>query len=266
MYPLIMNKVFNEPWLIDVKTHHAIQQTLINRIQGSDTKLMFGESPKSEEPKPYQVVGSTAVINMFGVVGKHLSGLEMACGGLSLDSSQMLMKMADSDPKVTNTLLHFNSPGGTVTGVYEAGKAITELNKPVYAFTETQMCSAAYWLGSKCDSIITTPSACLGSIGVYMALMDYSEKMQKEGVKLDLIKSGEFKAMGIKPLTEDERAILQERVEAIHDQFKTEVNEKRSVSSEYMEGLTYTGEESVENGLADALVFSISEALEIISG
>lgn len=259
-----MNKVFNEPWLIDTKTHYAIQQTLINRIQGQDVKLFNGES-KVEEKRPYQVIGSTAVINMFGVVGKHLSGLEMSCGGLSLDASQALMKLADADPQVSKTLLHFNSPGGTVTGVYETGKFISELSKPVYAFTETQICSAAYWLASKTDGIIATPSASLGSIGVYMAFMDSSEKLAKEGVKLDLIKSGEFKAMGIKPLSEDERAILQERVEQIHEQFKAEVNEKRTVDPAFMEGLTYTGEQSIENGLADSLVFSLTEALEIIA-
>jgi ClpP class serine protease len=71
--------------------------------------------------------------------------------------------------------------------------------------------------------------------------------------------------MGIKPLTESERAILQERVEQIHDQFRQEVNMKRSVSAEYMEGLTYTGVESIENGLSDALVYSLPEALEIIN-
>jgi protease-4 len=173
--------------------------------------------------------------------------------------------MADNDPDVKNTLFHYNSPGGTVTGVYEAGSIISKLSKPTFAYTETQMCSAAYWLGSKSTNIIATPSASLGSIGVYMALIDSSEKMQKEGLKLDLIKSGEFKAMGIKPLTESERAILQERVEQIHDQFRQEVNMKRSVSAEYMEGLTYTGVESIENGLSDALVYSLPEALEIIN-
>ena len=266
MYPLIINKVFNEPWLIDTNTHCAIQQALINHIRGGQAKLFDGEE-KTNESKPYQIVGQTAIINMFGVIGKHLSGLEMMCGGLSLDKSTALINTAINDSAVENILLHFNSPGGTVTGVYEAGRFISEASqyKPIYAYTETQMCSAAYWLASKCSSIITTPSASIGSIGVYMALMDYSGKMEKDGVKLNLIKSGEFKAMGIKPLTEAEQGILQARVEDIHEQFKTEVNEKRNVSVEYMEGLTYTGKESINNDLADALVFSLSEALEIIN-
>lgn len=265
MYPLILNKVFNHTWLIEPETHKAIQQTLLSHIQDNDIKLNHG-SVSSQDDKPYYLAGDTAIINMFGVVGKYLSNLEMACGGLSLDSSLNLIEKAAADSEVKNILLNFDSPGGTDTGVFEFSKRLSDLTqlKPIYAFTETKMCSAAYWMASKCTGIIATPSAKVGSIGVYMAMLDSSQKSEREGVKMYLFEAGKHKAVGLRPPTEEEVKMIQKRVDDLHTQFKTEVNEKRAISDEYMEGLVYSGQETIESGLVDSLVYSLSEALEII--
>jgi signal peptide peptidase SppA len=266
MLPLIVNKVFNEPWLIDPHTHRAIQETLINHIQGGES-LKVGDAPVDDSKrKPYFIAGSTAIVTMKGMIGKHLSGLEMACGGCSIDHVMAQLRAAVNDSDVKNIMLHINSPGGRLPGVPEAGEEIRDLTaqKDIFAYTETLCASAGYWIASQCTKIICTPSSKLGSIGVYMALVDKTAKMEKDGVNLKIFEAGKHKAMGLRPLTDEEATMIQDSVDKTHEQFKAVVNIRRNIAADVMEGLVYNGEQSIENNLADALVLNMHEALEII--
>lgn len=264
MYPLIMNKVFNQPWLILPDTHNAIQTALLNH-ENFNKKIMDNEEVKTLQ-KPFSQIKDLAIISVNGVIGKHLSNLEIMCGGCSVDHILTQLNIAMNDDSITQILLNINSPGGTSTGVYELGLIIEEYSKTknIYAFTDDLCCSAAYWVASKCDRIIATPSATLGSIGVYIAWLDQSRRMEKEGVDLHLFKAGKFKAMGMKTPTTEEMKIFQNRVEELHELFKKEVNTKRSIEAEYMEGQSIDGDKSIEAGLADNLVLTFSECLELL--
>ncbi|WP_172682970.1 S49 family peptidase [Verrucomicrobium spinosum] len=80
----------------------------------------------------------------------------------------------------------------------------------------------SYWLASQADVIAAAPSSCIGSIGVYMALLDETRALEMEGYTVNLIKAGKHKAMGasFQKLTDEERAIFQGQVDSIYADFK----------------------------------------------
>jgi signal peptide peptidase SppA len=269
MYPNILRKVFSEPWLVLPATHQAIQQTLLETIQKKADHRMES-SPFAETTSDYYktLPDGVAYVQLYGVIGKHLSGMEMACGGCSLDYSLKGLIEADKDPAVKSILLDISSPGGTVTGVAEFANMIKRISAttPVYAFTENLCCSAAMWIASACSAIIATPSATVGSIGVYMAWFDDTAKNEKEGRELILFEAGDHKAIGLRPPTAEEREMLQAEVEELHEEFKAAVREGQGdIEDSTMQGLTYSGSEGVNLGLVDALVICFDDALELIN-
>lgn len=261
-----MQKVFSEPWLIIPQAHEAIQQSLLSHIAAAPQ--VMDSLGNSGEGHTVQAGSNIAYVQLYGVVGKHLSGLEMACGGCSLDKVAAELQAAADDPSIDKIILDVDSPGGTITGVPELAHLIREIkaSKEIFAFTERMMGSAAMWIASACSGILSTPSAKVGSIGAYLAMVDNSAKMEKDGQKLLLFEAGAHKAIGLRPPTAEESKMMQDRVEAIHEDFKASILiERPSVQDSTMEGLVYSGIEAEGLGLVDAVVMSFDEALKAIS-
>lgn len=262
-YPRILSALRSAKWAVTPATLQAISDTLSARlagkISGSD---VFQEAPVDDCEPPYEMAGpGVAVVELCGIIGKNLSSLEMACGGCDLGTVEENLAMALADPSVQSVILSVDSPGGTVNGVAEFAAKIgtleTESGKPVYAWIENQGCSAAYWIASGCSGIACSPSSDVGSIGVYMALVDESANWQKEGYKLVLIKAGEFKAAGIagSEITDAQRALWQADIDAIYGQFAGDVQRNRpGVSSATMQGQTFLGQAAVTAGLVDKVL------------
>jgi signal peptide peptidase SppA len=162
----------------------------------------------------------------------------------------------EEDEEIETIVVDISSPGGTVTGVEEAALALSRSSKKTVAYTETEAASAAYWIGSSADRFVATPSATVGSIGVYMAIPDYSKAFEAAGVRMDVIKSGTLKGAGIPgtSLSDAQRADLQAQVEAIHADFKAAVRGKRKMAKdEDMEGQVFSGKEAARKGLVTGL-------------
>jgi ClpP class serine protease len=126
------------------------------------------------------------------------------------------------------------------------------------------MASAAYWIASAADRVVASPSSTVGSIGVYLAVPDFSKAAEMAGIKMVVIKSGKFKGAGIEgtSLSEDQIANLQESVDSIHADFKAAVNMKRKmVRAEAMEGQTFSGKQAAAQGLVTGLADSFDAAL-----
>jgi ClpP class serine protease len=126
------------------------------------------------------------------------------------------------------------------------------------------MASAAYWIGSAADRVVSSPSATVGSIGVDIAIPDYSAAAEMAGIKMVVLKSGKFKGAGIEgtSLNEDQIQNLQASVEEIHSEFKAAVLMKRKmVKAEAMEGQTFSGKQAAAQGLVTGLADSFSAAL-----
>ena len=262
-FPQIISKVFEQPWLITPAKHRAIQRLISTHLGGTS----IVSAPDEEMPEPEIAMdGGTAIIPVHGIIGKHLSGMELMCGGCDLDEVSDMLDMAAADESVARVLLDFRSPGGTVTGIPELGRKIANYPKPTIGFTDSESCSASYWLMSQCRSAYATESSTVGSVGVYMALLDESRALENEGIKINAIKAGEFKLAGasFKPLSDSERAMFQAGVDKLHAQFKEAVLRNRQIDASCLEGQCFDGEEAVANGMVDGLVESITDVLDTL--
>jgi signal peptide peptidase SppA len=208
--------------------------------------------------KVLKVYGNVAVVRVNGVIDKKLTQFEMDCyGGCDLEDVDAALAMAAANPKVSDVVLDFHSPGGSVTGTPETAARVAEMRKTkeMHAFVSTMCCSAAYYIASQADVIAAAPSAIVGSIGVYMAILDQTRKLEDEGLKVELIKAGRLKAMGasFKALTDEERDILQAEVDSIWSQFKAACTTLRPVSEADMQGQWFNGAQGKERKMVDAV-------------
>lgn len=94
------------------------------------------------------------------------------------------IRMADENPKIIAHFFHVNSGGGEAWYLDVAADAVRNLKKPVVAFTEGVMASAAYYLSCYADEIYAgTKFDTIGSIGVMVSFLDLIPLMEKYGAK-----------------------------------------------------------------------------------
>ncbi len=160
-------------------------------------------------------------------------------------------------------VIRVNSPGGTVAPAQEIYREIakTKKKKPVVVSMETVAASAAYYISSSADRIVCSKGTITGSIGVIMMLPEIHKIIEKIGVDVNVVKAGKFKDIGstFKPLTDEERNILETFATEIHEQFISDVAEGRQGKIELAnlrqiaDGRFFTGERAKEYGLVDSI-------------
>ncbi len=270
-HPLIAAKVFNEPWCVTDETLAAIWRAVAEGVALPVPRAQdrYDDAPEEDDndgASDIPVTGFTRVIPVFGILGKHLDSMEMQCGGCSIDKVSALLAAADKDPDCERIVMVFHSPGGTVTGIPELAAKIRDVGtrKPVIAYTDGTCCSAALWLASQADTFLCSPSSMVGSVGVRCMVLDQSERLAKEGLKAESITSGKYKDMGAnhRPITDDERKMMQARVDSIGKAFRAALTASRTIAAEDMEGQTFSGEEAAAKGFVDGLANDLAEVLE----
>jgi protease-4 len=107
------------------------------------------------------------------------------------------------------------------------------------------------------DRIVANPATLTGSIGVISQLIYIEGLLEKLGLEMETIKAGEHKDMGIRPLTDEEREIMQAITDDLYEQFVSAVAEGRNLSPATVRklatGQPYTGGQALELGLVDEL-------------
>lgn len=209
------------------------------------------------------------IVHIFGsgIMGKHISAMEEMCaGGLSVDRIQAAIRAAADDPKCSAIMLHLDTPGGVTTGIPETAALVREVakGKTVAAFCDSCTASAGYWTIGNAAAIYVTPSADLGSIGVYCALVDYTKWCEQKGIKVDLVTDGKYKGMGYPgtEITAEQRALIEADVMAISAMFKGEMRAARpGITDDTMQGQCLMGAAAVDAKLADTVVNDLDAAL-----
>lgn len=211
------------------------------------------------------------VIPVHGTIGQHLDWIDVEYfGGCDLDAVNAAIEQAEEDDTINTVVFDFRTPGGTVTGIPECANAILELSqvygKNTIAFTDSQCCSGGLYLAEQCERFFCTPSSRIGSCGVYSIFVDQSRMLEAAGIKVNAISAGEYKLSGapFRPMTDDERAMFNERVQGIHADFKTAVNAIRSVDSAYLEGQVFDGKEAVKIGMADDIFMASEDMMDML--
>lgn len=183
--------------------------------------------------------------------------------GTIMTSDEILKDLRKFQKKssIKAIVLRINSPGGAVAPAQEIYREIEKIKKkkPIVASMETVGASAAYYIASNASRVVCSKGTITGSIGVIMMLPDIHKIAEKIGVGVNIVKAGKFKDIGsgFKPLTEDEKNLLEMFAVEIHDQFiadvaigrkeKIEINKLREIS----DGRFFSGEKAREYGLVD---------------
>jgi ClpP class serine protease len=162
--------------------------------------------------------------------------------------------------------LKLDSPGGDTAGNLELARDLRAMaataGKRLVAFTDGMACSAAYALACAAEEIVTTPSASIGSIGVWCPLLDVTAQNAMWGVKYFVASSGKSKNdrnpnTGI---TDEAFARLQAQVDLLAANFFGLVAEFRPSLSvdaiKALEGADLFGPEGLAAGLSDRIVNS----------
>jgi protease IV len=160
-------------------------------------------------------------------------------------------------------VLDINSPGGSVGAVQEIHSRILRVKKekniPFVALFGDVSASGGYYLGAACDKIVAHPGTLTGSIGVIFSMTNLEGLFAKIGVKQDPIKSGKHKDIGspARPMTPEEKQILQAMIDDTYGQFVGAVAEGRKMPLDVVrplaDGRIYTGTQALELKLVDQL-------------
>lgn len=259
--------VLTSPWAIVPDKLIEIQSIYRTHLRGEKIDLSIIEAqigrPLANDPKPYETVNGVAIIGMEGVVAKRMSLFTKISGGISTYQVQEQFRAAMMDSKVRAIILDIDSPGGTLDGTAELANLIhaSRGEKPVVAYTDGMMCSAAYWIGSAADAVyVSGDTPQVGSIGVVASHMDISKAEEMAGVKTTEIAAGKYKRIASQhaPLTQEGRQNIQEMVDYVYTAFIGDVAKHRGVSEEQVleqmaDGRIFLGRQAVAAGLVDGV-------------
>jgi protease-4 len=158
-------------------------------------------------------------------------------------------------------VIHIDSPGGGAAvshEIYETLLAARE-EKPVVAAMTSVAASGGYYIACAADRIVANPGTITGSIGVIMQFYTAGDLMDKIGVDMETIKSGEFKDVGSlnREMTEKEELMLRSVVMDAYEQFVEVVATGRNMEPqqvrELADGAIFTGHQAYNFGLVDTL-------------
>ncbi|WP_305044352.1 signal peptide peptidase SppA [Geoalkalibacter sp.] len=165
------------------------------------------------------------------------------------------------DASVKAIVLRIDSPGGGVGPSQEIYDEVrrTLAVKPVVASMGSVAASGGYYVAAPANRIIANPGTITGSIGVIMEFTNFQDLLEKIGLKTQVVKSGEHKDLGspVRPMSEEDRRILQSLIDDVHDQFVTAVAEGRSLEQDKVialaDGRIFSGRQAMAAGLVDDL-------------
>lgn len=227
----------------------------------------YGMQPAANE-KPYAFAEGVAIIPIHGMLINRFGGSWSWVTGYQY-ISRMTMA-ADADPDVQLIVYDINSGGGEVAGCAEAGMIIQSAQTPTMGIIDSRCYSAAYWLGSQVDRLVSTQSGGAGSVGAMTMHIDVSELMDSIGMKVTLMYAGKHKVDGnqFEKLGADVKEKTEARLEEIRQDFAETVAEGRGITLESVlatEADCYTAEQAVELKLIDAINDPSAEILTAMS-
>ncbi|MCP4684312.1 MAG: signal peptide peptidase SppA [bacterium] len=203
--------------------------------------------------------GSVAVVEMFGVMDEY--------------SGRPVIRQLDrweDNRSIKAVVIHVESPGGGVSISQELHDAILRIReeKPVVVAMGAVAASGGYYIACAADRVIANPGTLTGSIGTVMSFHTYKDLMEKLGIGMETIKSGELKDVGTyaREMTKREELMLRSVIMDGYEQFVEVVAEGRDMEKEEVyplaDGSIFTGLQAYNLGLVDTLG-GLRDAIEL---
>lgn len=178
----------------------------------------------------------------------------------SIEITENIEGFAEDD-SIAAVVVRIDSPGGGVAASQEIYDAIVELKKKKRVVISMGSVAASGGLLIACagDKIVANPGTITGSISAIMQFANVEELLKKVGVKASVVKSGQYKDIGspVREMTPEEKAILQELIDDIYQQFVDVIVRDRKLPREKVvaisDGRVFSGRKAKEYGLVDQL-------------
>jgi protease-4 len=255
----LFNDIFREPWMIDPQTAVAQKQVLQGLLMGME----FEEDDDEDElPDSVKHSDDNTIPNGKRIHLSYLQGTMFrdgtVCGipGTRVIAADLLE--ADSQKDIIGHILIIDSGGGAANSVPDLAEAIQACTKPVIAYVDGYMCSAAMYVGSYCDYIIAhREEDQVGCIGTMIQLADFPKQVRDNDGMVHVRvyadgadeKNGEYEAA-----LEGNFELIKERIlNPANERFKADIRKNRpAVKDDQLKGRTYNAKE-VEGTLIDAV-------------
>ncbi len=211
--------------------------------------------------------GFTAIVEIQGIIADDAEA--------SADNVVTGLRDAFEHEDTKAVILRINSPGGSPVQSSYIHDEINRLSEkyediPVYAVVTDICASGGYYIASAADQIYVNKSSIIGSIGVLMSSYGFVDTIDKLGVERRLMTAGEHKGIldPFSPVKAFEKDHLQSVLDELHQHFidavKTGRGNRLKGDDKIFSGLFWSGEKSIELGLADGLGSSSYVAREIV--
>lgn len=216
---------------------------------------------------PINTEKHTALIELHGVISAESPA--------NADSVISGLHAAFKNKNTAGIIIRINSPGGSPVQAGYINDEIYRLREqhpsiPLYSVISDVCASGGYYVATAADKIYVDKASIVGSIGVIMSSFGFVDAIKKLGIERRLLQAGDNKSFldPFLPLESHEVKHVDILLNNIHKQFidvvKKGRGDKITISKEIFSGLIWTGEQSVELGLVDALGSANYVAREII--
>ena len=210
--------------------------------------LVYVLGSSTEDRHSFALDNKVGVVKVEGFIGDTRDVVEQ-------------LSQFGKDESIKAVVLRIDSPGGGVASSQEIYAAVVELKKKkkVIASMGSLAASGGYMVACAADKIVANPGTITGSISAVMHFANAQELLKKVGLKASVVKSGKFKDIGspVREMTTEERALMQELVDDIYDQFLDMVARDRNIAKENLrkiaDGRVFTGRQAQKLGLVDDL-------------
>lgn len=263
-----LSSLLNSRWFIQEQYGKSLLPSLFSILNGVEFKVEKEEkeSEISIHSKKTGILSSNsfdnsnnpneyvAIINLKNAIFKY----DQECGPSGTKSKMRSLDNYASDVNCIGVVLDIDSGGGQVSGTPEFYDYLKNYSKPVVAYTDGLMCSAAYYIGSATKYIIANPRAdAIGSIGVMVSFIDMSGYYEALGANviteystLSPEKNKAFEDL----LAGKPELYIKTELDPIAEQFINDIKAVRSkVPQDVFKGGTWDAPTSLDKNLIDAL-------------
>ncbi|MES2428488.1 MAG: signal peptide peptidase SppA [Bacteroidota bacterium] len=235
-----------------------LKQRLNVKVKDNINSVELADYTKSDDDTKTASSNRIAMVYASGDIAGG-DGDDNSIGSEALSKALRKVRM---DDKVKAVVLRVNSPGGSslASDVIWREVMLTKKVKPIIVSMGDVAASGGYYISCAADSIFAEPNTITGSIGIF-AILPNMQKLfnDKLGITFDGVKTGKFADLGNtgRPLTPEERAILQNEIDHGYDDFTKAVAAGRHKTQAYInsigQGRVWTGEQAIKIGLVDRL-------------
>lgn len=206
-----------------------------------------------------------AVLNAVGAITGGRSGYDPINGAvLGSDSLVEYIRQIRADASIRAIVLRIDSPGGasTASDVIWRELMITKNDarkRPIIVSMSDLAASGGYYIAMAGDVLVAQPGTLTGSIGIYTGKFVTGGTFEKLGANVEATSDGRHAEIYSpeRRFTDEERAKMQESMQAFYDQFVEKVAEARQTSPEKIDqiaqGRVWTGQQAKQVGLVDQL-------------